>query len=369
MLGKKVLVNSPGRINLIGEHIDYNGGYVLPAAIDKKIKLEFELIKGNICFIESKTINKNFRLNLNNLKKSTNQWENYIIGSLKFILDKKKIIKAFNCKIYGDLPIGAGISSSSSLICGFIKGIDTLNSLNLTNHQIIKISKDVEHKYIGLTGGIMDQFTIVNGKKDNLLFLDCKIEKFSLIKSDFGNYKFLLLNTNVNHNLVESSYNDRVSECKKVIQIISKNKDQYLCDISHDQLQKFKNRLGNKLFNRASHVLNENKRVKESVKFIQNKDFISLGKLMYESHASLKNLYNVSCEELDFAVDFSRNYSYVLGSRMMGGGFGGCTINLIHSNNINEYIDLISREYYKKFNLNLSSIITKIDDGLICTQI
>ena len=369
MIGKKVLVNSPGRINLIGEHIDYNGGHVLPAAIDKKIKIELELLEGDICFIESKTIDKKFTLNLKNLEKSKNQWENYIIGSLKFILDKKKSIKAFKCKIYGDLPIGAGVSSSSSLICGFIKGIDTINSLKLTNNQIIQISKGVEHKYIGLTGGIMDQFTIVNGKKDSLLFLDCKNEKYSLIKSDFGEYKFLLLNTNVNHNLVESSYNNRVTECKEVVQIISKNKDQYLCDILPDQLQKFKNRLSNKLFKRASHVLNENKRVKESVTFIQNKDFISLGKLMYESHASLKNLYNVSCEELDFTVDFSRNYSYILGSRMMGGGFGGCTINLIHSNNINEYIDLISREYYKKFNLNLSSIITKIDDGVICTKI
>ena len=369
MLGKKVLVNSPGRINLIGEHIDYNGGYVLPAAIDKKIKLEFELVKGNICFIESKTINKNFRLNLNNLKKSTNQWENYIIGSLKFILDKKKIIKAFNCKIYGDLPIGAGISSSSSLICGFLKGIDTLNSLNLNNYQIIKISKEVEHKYIGLTGGIMDQFTIVNGKKNNLLFLNCKNEKYSLIKSFFGKYKFLLLNTNVNHNLVESSYNNRVLECKKVIKKICRNEDKYLCDISIDHLNKFKNKLSKKLYNRASHVLNENKRVKESIELIQKKDFISFGKLMYESHSSLKNLYNVSCKELDFIVDFSKNYSYVLGSRMMGGGFGGCTINLIHSSYINEYIDLISGEYYKKFNLNLSSIVTKIDDGVTCTQI
>ena len=369
MFGKKVLVESPGRINLIGEHIDYNGGNVLPAAIDKKIKIEFELVEGDICFIESKTINKNFRLNLQNLQKSTNQWENYIIGSLKFILDKKKSIKAFKCKIYGDLPIGAGISSSSSLICGFIKGIDAINSLKLSNNQIIQISEEVEHKYIGLTGGIMDQFTIVNGKKDHLLFLDCKNKKYSLIKSVFGEYKFLLLNTNVNHNLIESSYNNRVLECNEVIQIISKNKDQYLCDISINQLRKFKNRLSNKLYNRAYHVLNENKRVKESVKFIQNKDLISFGKLIYESHASLKNLYNVSCEELDFTVDFSKNYSYVLGSRMMGGGFGGCTINLIHSSKIKEYIDLVSDEYYRKFNLNLTPIVTRIDDGVICTQI
>ena len=372
MIPKKVLVESPGRINLIGEHIDYNGGKVLPAAIKNKIIFHLESIQGVKCYIESKTIEKTFIIQLNSLEKSEIQWENYIIGVLKNLIEKRKLlINGFKCLIDGDLPIGAGISSSSSLICGFIKGLDQLNNLNLTNNDIINIAREVEHNFIGLTGGIMDQFTILNGKKNKVLLIDCKSRDFGFFDSDFGRYKFLLLNTNIEHKLSDSSYNQRVEECKSELnEIKSKYKKvNYLCDVSLKILKEFKETMDDEVFDRAQFVIQENERVINSVKKIEELKFQEFGMLMYESHYGLKELYEVSCEQLDFMVDISKNYDYVLGSRMMGGGFGGCTINLIHSDFIDSYIDLVSKQYYNRFSIHLSPIVTEISDGITCSEI
>ena len=372
MIPKKVLVESPGRINLIGEHIDYNGGKVLPAAIKNKIIFHLESIQGVKCYIESKTIEKTFIIQLNSLEKSEIQWENYIIGVLKTLIEKRNLlINGFKCLIDGDLPIGAGISSSSSLICGFIKGLDQLNNLNLTNNDIINIAREVEHNFIGLTGGIMDQFTILNGKKNKVLLIDCKSRDFGFIDSDFGRYKFLLFNTNIEHKLSDSSYNQRVEECRSALnEIKSKYKKvNYLCDVSLKILQEFKESMDDEVFDRAQFVIQENERVINSVKKIEESKFQEFGMLMYESHYGLKELYEVSCEQLDFMVDISKNYDYVLGSRMMGGGFGGCTINLIHSDFIDSYIDLVSKQYYNRFSIHLSPIVTEISDGITCSEI
>ena len=372
MIQKKVLVESPGRINLIGEHIDYNGGKVLPAAIKNKIIFQLESIQGVKCYIQSKTIDKSFIININSLEKSETHWENYIIGVLKNLIKKRKLlINGFKCLIDGDLPIGAGISSSSSLICGFIKGLDKLNNLNLTNNDIIDIAREVEHNFIGLTGGIMDQSTILNGKKNKVLLIDCKNRSFDFIDSDFGRYKFLLLNTNIEHKLSDSLYNKRVGECGSALNEIKSRykKVNYLCDVSLKILNEFKGTMDEVVFNRAQFVIQEHERVLNSVKKIKESKFKEFGMLMYESHYGLKELYEVSCQHLDFMVDISKNYEHVLGSRMMGGGFGGCTINLIHSDFIDSYIDLVSKEYYNKFSIHLSPIVTEISDGITCSEI
>jgi len=367
MSKQKIIVESPGRINLIGEHIDYNGGKVLPASINKKIIIKLESVQGVECYIKSRTLNRSFKLNLSLLLKRDNGWENYIIGVLKVLIEKRKLlITGFNCIIDGDLPIGAGISSSSSLICGLIKGLDHLNNLKLKNDEIIDIARDVEHNFIGLTGGIMDQFTILYGKKNKLLFLNCKTRDFDFIDSNFGEYKFLLLNTNIEHKLSNSSYNERVMECENVLKTIQlKHKDiDCLCDVSEEILHQFNGLIDEKGFNRAKFVIQENSRVISSVKKIQESKIQDFGMLMYESHYGLKVLYEVSCDQLDFMVDFSKNYDYILGSRMMGGGFGGCTINLIHLDFIDQYVEKISKEYYNKFKVHLSPIITTISDGI-----
>ena len=362
-----ITVESPGRINLIGEHIDYNGGFVLPASIDKKITIKLNIIPGDICFIESRTVKKNFQLNLKKISKSKIQWENYILGVLhKLIISKKLKVKAFNCKIESNLPIGAGISSSSSLLCGLIIGLNNLNDLKLSSDEIIDIVSDVEHTFIGLKGGIMDQFTIVHGKKNKLILLNCQNRNFKYISSNFSPYKIVLLNTKVEHNLADSSYNNRVEECNEALKIINKKykKYNYLVDVEEKILNEFKNTLKEKIYKRALFVIQENKRTLDSANKISELKFKEFGELMYKSHFGLKNLYEVSCEELDFIVDFTLDYKKVIGSRMMGGGFGGCTINLIKENFLDDFIKLISHAYLKKFNIELNVIHVNIANGV-----
>ena len=362
-----VIIKSPGRINLIGEHIDYNGGYVLPGATDLFIKFTFSISDKDFSEIKSSVINKKFNIDLTSLKKSTVKWENYIIGSLISILTKRRVnLYNFNCLIEGNLPVGSGISSSSSLICGFVKGISLLNNLNFNKNDLLTISREVEYDFIGLKGGMMDQFTIINAKKNNLILLNTIDNSSEFISADLGNYKLLLLNTNKKHDLSDGSYNDRVAECNKAKSIINESdiNIKFLTEVNKDQLYKLKNKMPKSIYNRARYVIEENERTKKSVEFIKRFNLKSFGEIMYLSHKGLKDLYEVSCMELDFLVDETKEHNQILGARMMGGGFGGCTINLIHSEFIDFFIEKISRKYLKKFSAPLSPIITSLGRGL-----
>jgi galactokinase len=362
-----ITVKSPGRVNIIGEHIDYNGGYVLPGATDLFIKLTFSESQEKFSEIYSEVIDKKCKINFDNLLKREAKWENYLIGSLVSILKKRKVeLKNFKCSIEGNLPIGSGISSSSSLICGFVRGLDILNNLQFDTSELLSISKEVEYDFIGLKGGIMDQFTIINSKKNNLILLNTKDNTSQYIKSELGDYKILLLNTNKKHDLSESSYNDRVRECNEALDIInnSGHKINYLTEMKVEKLVQLKNLMPENIFNRALYVIEENIRTIQSVQYLKNSDLVSLGELMYLSHEGLKNLYEVSCNELDYLVDKTITHKEILGARMMGGGFGGCTINLIHSDFIDSFVSDISNDYSKKFSLNLSPILTSLGEGL-----
>ena len=362
-----VLVESPGRINMIGEHIDYNGGVVMPASINKKLLIEIQSSTSEYSIIKSKLFNESIKVDLKKFKRSEVSWHNFILGVLDNLINKKGFeLSNFHCVIGGDLPVGAGISSSSALICGLLKGICLINNLNLNKDDIIKIAREVEHEYIGVKGGIMDQFTIMNGKTDKLILLDCRDRTHKYIDIDFNHYKVLLLNTNVKHNLSETSYNERVLQCGKALKIINgkDNKYKFLTEVPLEILQKFKTHLNKKIFNRALFVIQEQERVHKAYNKLLTKDIYSFGELMYKSHEGLRNLYDVSCEELDFLVDFSMDKKYVIGSRMMGGGFGGCVINLIDSVFLKKYINEISDLYNNKFSLNLNSDVVTISNGL-----
>jgi galactokinase len=215
-------------------------------------------------------------------------------------------------------------------------------------------------------GGIMDQFTIVNGKKNKLILLNCQNRSFQYINSNFSPYKIVLINTNVEHNLANSSYNQRVKECNEALNIINKDykKYNYLVDVEEEVLNEFKNTLKEKVFNRALFVVQENKRSLDSANKISESKLKDFGKLMYKSHFGLKNLYEVSCKELDFLVDFTIDYKEIIGSRMMGGGFGGCTINLIKEDFVEDFIKLVSKAYSNKFNIKLDAIHVNIDSGV-----
>ena len=362
----KIHIKSPGRVNLIGEHTDYNGGYVLPCALDLNIDLFFEKKSEKSYVITDLGYSMTFDVNIP-YKKSNNHWENYVLGAINELKQIKSELSNFYCVIKSSLPSGAGISSSSALVCGLIKGLSKLNEINLNNRDIINLSRNVEHKYIGVLGGIMDQFTILNAKKNMAILLNCENLQSKFIKLEFKEYKLVLLDTNVKHNLADTEYNQRVSECNEALQKINrlcKKNYSNLSQINQNDLSLSKHNLGEILYKRASYVLNENQRVINSVEFLENNKLKEFGQLMYESHFGLKNDYKVSCKELDFLVEYTIKYNEILGSRMMGGGFGGCTLSLIKDNLINEFIKVIKKEYFSKFKRKLNPIIANLDQGL-----
>ena len=362
----KIHIKSPGRVNLIGEHTDYNGGYVLPCALNLSINMYFNInnkksfLKTDLGYSMSFNINDSF-------KKSSIHWENYVFGVIEELKKIKPILNNFSCDIKSSLPSGAGISSSSALVCGLIKGISIINNLNLDNSKIINLSRNVEHNYIGLLGGIMDQYTILNAKENKAILLNCDNLTAKYIDIDFGDLEILLLDTNIKHNLASTEYNNRVKECKQALKTINRvnnKKYQNLSQVKFQEIKDAKNYLSINQFKRAVFVFNENMRTIKSAELIENNNLNEFGKLMYESHEGLKINYEVSCPELDFLVEETKKYKNIIGARMMGGGFGGCTVNLVKKSDLYNLVTEININYKENFGINLKAIIAKPGSGI-----
>ena len=359
-------VDSPGRINLIGEHTDYNKGFVMPTAIDRKISLQFRRNHTpDLCRIYSATFNKGFEFNFNNEIEKASGWEDYILGVIQELLNLNALLEGFDFILSSDIPVGAGMSSSAALECGIASGLNSLFDLSLSDLQIVKLSQKAENDFVGSNCGIMDQYSSVMSKKGKIIKLDCRSLEAEYIPADFKNCKLLLLNTNVSHNLADSDYNSRREECEAAVVIIQKAKPEIssLRDLNIATLGEFKNQLKGQMYKRCLYVLKENGRVQKAANALKAGDLESFGKLMYASHEGLQHKYEVSCQELDFLVDFSREKEFIHGSRMMGGGFGGCTINLIEENMIETYLKEVSEAYFNEFNIKLDSISALPDVG------
>ena len=350
----ELLVNSPGRINLIGEHTDYNEGFAMPTAIDKQISFKFRINDTeNFCRIYSDTFNNGFEFHLDQPLKKQSDWRDYLLGIIHELKQKNKLLEGFDCMISSDLPTGAGISSSAALECGFCAGLNELFALNLSDIEIAKISQCAENEFVGSNCGIMDQFTSVLSKKDHFIKLDCRSLATEYIPADLGNFELLLLNTRVSHNLADSDYNSRREECEEAIRLIQlKNSEiKSLRDVDYDLLEDYRSELSEQTYQRCLYVLQENERVEAAADALRNNDLQALGKLMYASHRGLQRQYEVSCQELDFLVNYAENKEFIYGSRMMGGGFGGCIINLINSEDVESYITEISEAYFERFKI------------------
>ena len=346
------IFRAPGRINIIGEHTDYNDGFVLPFAVNKYIWVEMEESDRFIVISEEFGDEKVFEK-----PERSGTWADYIMGVVWSFEKRGYKVRPLRMRIHSNLPVGAGLSSSAALEVSVTYGISEVMGFKIGKMEIVKIARSSEVDFVGVRCGIMDQFTAVFAKKDHAIFLDTRDLTYEYIPLDLEGYEIYLVDSNVKHELASSEYNRRRQECEEVLRILNKRSFR---DVQEDDLKKLR---GN-LFKRAKHVLDENERVKKSVEALKSKNMEELGKLLVESHRSLRDLYEVSCEETDFIVDFLVNKSGILGARMVGGGFGGGVIVLAKEGVFSKYSENLKRIYKEKFGRNLDIFEVRSSDGV-----
>lgn len=361
-----IVVRSPGRINIIGEHTDYNEGFVLPAAIDKAAYLSASIRYDDEIHLVAMDFNEKFSIKINDLKPIIDKsWPNYILGSIAQFLKKKEILSGFNIVLTSDVPVGAGLSSSAAVECATVFALNELLHTNLDRLTMALMAQIAEHEFAGVMCGIMDQFASMMGKKDHVIKLDCRSMEYEYVPFKLEGIKVLLLNTNVKHSLASSEYNTRRKECETAVEWVSKHVQgvKSLRNVTEKMLNDYvlpKDKLIDK---RSRYVVQEISRLVEGCSDLQKGDLVALGKKMFETHDGLSTMYEVSCKELDWLVNKVRNNANVIGARMMGGGFGGCTINLVKEEAIDEIISTLKPDYEIEMGLPLTWYAASIDNG------
>ena len=356
-----LLVFSPGRINLIGEHTDYNNGFVFPAAIDKGIVVAIQKSKSNTSSIIAFDEDEFYNFSLDSISPIKNGgWKNYALGVISEIQKTGKQIGNFNLVFGGNIPSGAGVSSSAALENSIAFALNELFNLELSKKELIYISQKAEHNYVGVKCGIMDQYASMFGIKDAAILLDCEKLEAKTVTLNLDGYSLLLINSNVKHSLAESAYNERRKTCEKVA---SKLNVKSLRHATLQNLISVKNGLNDDEYQKALYVIQENQRVLNAYEAILENNMQKLGNLLYDSHNGLKNQYKVSCAELDFLVEKAKSSNAVIGARMMGGGFGGCTINIAKSNLVEEFKKEIDYSYEQKFYARCSFYSVNLSEG------
>lgn len=360
-----LIIISPGRVNLIGEHTDYNDGYVLPAAIDKKIVLAIGASGTTESRVYSATLNKISTFNMNDIYKKKG-WINYILGVVAQMQKEGHQLSGFNAVFDSNLPVGAGLSSSAALEGAFGFGLKELFGLSLDRAQLSRIGQLAEHTFAGVNCGIMDQFANLFGKKNSLIRLDCRDLSYQHFPFDFPDFRIVLCNTMVHHSLASSEYNTRRKQCEtgvdKLQQFFPDVKS--LRDVTPEMLATHKQDLSEIVYRRCHYVVSEINRVVEACKLLEQKDLAGFGKMMYATHEGLSNDYEVSCPELDYLVALAKKSPAVIGARMMGGGFGGCTINIVAKDQVHAYTRYLQENYKKQFDKEPEVYVTSIEEGV-----
>jgi galactokinase len=363
---KPLIVKSPGRVNIIGEHTDYNEGFVLPAAIDKAAYIAVSLRDDTEIHLTALDLSEKFTITIETLKPVGDiSWPNYILGAAAQFLKKNISLKGFNAILTSDIPMGAGLSSSAAVECATVFALNELLHAGLERIEMVKMAQKAEHEYAKVMCGIMDQFASMMGKENHVLKLDCRSLEYEYVPFKLDGIKILLLNTNVKHSLASSEYNTRRKECEQAVEWIKAHEENVgsLRNVTEEMLDKYvlpKNELIDK---RARFVVQEINRLETGCEDLQHGDIKALGQKMFATHDGLSEMYSVSCKELDWLVDAVRNNENVLGSRLMGGGFGGCTINLVKESYIEELLAKIEPAYKAAMGLPLSFYIASIENG------
>jgi galactokinase len=357
---------SPGRINIIGEHVDYNDGFVLPAAINKYICFAISKNKNSECALVAQDLNEVYSFDIKDkLQPIEKMWVNYILGVLHQLKEKGLPENGFTVVFSSTIPMGAGLSSSAALECGIAYAMNKMFDLKLSKEEIARIGQKAEHTFAGVNCGIMDQFASVFGEKNKVIKLDCTTLTYEYHNANFKEYQLVLFDSCVKHTHLTSGYNDRRNEVEQGFAIIKANYPEVTSfrNCTEKMVLSLKDTLGEIIFNRCLFVVQEIERVQLAVNALTEGDIEQLGKLMTKTHHGLSELYEVSCPEMDFLVSEANKTPEIIGARMMGGGFGGCTINLVKKENVTVIIEKMKRVYATHYNIDLKFYKIKIANG------
>lgn len=362
-----LLVRAPGRINLIGEHTDYNDGFVMPAAINFGTYFAMAPADDGITEIFSLKYNEAFHVNLNDEIRPVKNpsWVNYLLGVIHQ-LKQQGTLKPFKCVFGGNIPIGSGLSSSASVECGFAFALNELNALNIDRQKLVLMAQWSEHNFVGVKCGIMDQFASMMSKKGNVILLDCRSLEYSYSPLQLSEYSLVLCDTKVKHALVDSDYNTRRQECERGVARLQKHdpKIKSLRDVDEALLWKHQPEFEGKEFDRCLYVVQEIERVQAANRDLKESNLKSFGARMFDTHRGLSELYQVSCKELDFFVSVAKQHPGVIGARMMGGGFGGCTINLVQKDVVATFVNALTESYRSSFGIEAAIYRVALEDGV-----
>jgi galactokinase len=356
---------SPGRINLIGEHIDYNDGYVMPAAISKGVYYAVAANGTSTLNFYAADFYESLSIAVNEIKKSDN-WKNYVLSVVNEFVLLGKPIAGFDCVFGGDIPRGSGMSSSAAVEGGLAFALNDIFNFGLNRVELALLSQRAEHNYPGVNCGIMDMYASINGKKDHVILLDCKNITHDYFPLKLDGYKIVLLNTKVHHTLASGEYNVRRQRCEEGMVVLKKelniNSFREIKTVADVELHKDK--MKPEVYNCCKFVVEEIARTQKAAALLQQNDLDAFGEIMYAGHEGLSKLYDVSCPQSDFLVRFAKYSGNVIGARQMGGGFGGCTINIIKDEAIAGFITAATAAYQKEFDIELEAYVMEISDGV-----
>jgi galactokinase len=359
-----MVASAPGRVNLIGEHTDYNEGFVLPGAVDKKIYVALAENNSGMLHMYARQFREKISFPLDSIH-PVKGWPTYLLGMIDQFIQKGYEVRGMDLWIDGDVPLGAGMSSSAALCSAFGFALNEWYGWDLSRMELALAGQRTEHEFAGVMCGIMDQFASLHGKAGHLMQLDCRNLDYKYMPFDFPQYRIVLLNTMVSHSLAGSEFNVRRSQCEEGVEILRRYYPlaKSLRDISIEQLESHSKDLPDTIYRRCRFVISENNRLLKGATFLEQRDLASFGSLMFLSHEGLSRDYEVSCEQSDFLVAHARSYDGVIGARQMGGGFGGCTINIVRHDLIDGFIHTAQQAYVRRFHTIPEAYITQIEEG------